>query len=409
MMRLDPRLAGAEALLDDERAAAILEVALGPRGGRLRELRRTGLRHRAGRRLAARYRARIAWPDGEVDETAVLLVDRHGPPDGVAVVRGEAMSVGVWLYPHDPFLPGLPSAASPEAVGALLAGLGADAGPVTLRPRVYRPTARAVIAARGSAEVYLKVVRPARAADLAARHRALAAQLPVPALHGVAEEQGIVVLEARRGEELGAALVAGRAVPSPDGLGALLDALAPLRADDGTGETPAHQLAAYHDALLAVLPEHASRLAALRAALADPAWHPDRTVHGDFYEAQVLVEQGRVSALLDPDRLRRGDAADDPATLLAHLTVLREAHPTAAARIAAYADGIADWARRRADEGVLAQRTAIQLLGIAPWPWHAGRPDWRARILAVVAEAERLVDERSLIRPQSGTHLSGRR
>lgn len=405
-MRLDPVLAGAEALLDDERAAAILEVALGPQGGRLRALRRTALRHRVGRRLAVRYRARIAWPHGEVDETAVLLVDRDGPPDGVAVVRGEATSVGVWLYPHDPFLPGLPSAASPEVVGALLAELGADAGPVVLRPRVYRPTTRAVIAARGSAEVYLKVVRPARAAGLAAGHRALAAQLPVPAIHGVAEPQGIVVLEARRGEELGAALVGGRAVPRPEELDALLEGLAGLAVEPLSGETPATQLEAARAALAALLPEVAGRLGALHETLATPASAPDRLVHGDFYEAQVLVEAGRISALLDPDRLRRGDAADDPATLLAHLTVLAETHPASASRIADYADGVAAVAQRRVDAALLAERLAVQLLALATWPWHAGRADWRSRALTAVAQAERLVDERSLIdvpwRPHPG-------
>src|SRR5699024_10283018 len=51
---------------------------------------------------------------------------------------------------------------------------------------------------------------------------------------------------------------------------------------------------------------------------------PHDVVHGDFYEAQVFVEDGRVVGLLDIDTVGPGRRADDLACLLAHLSVLAD-------------------------------------------------------------------------------------
>ncbi|WP_341854822.1 hypothetical protein [Brachybacterium sp. GPGPB12] len=51
---------------------------------------------------------------------------------------------------------------------------------------------------------------------------------------------------------------------------------------------------------------------------------PHDVVHGDFYEAQVFVQDGRVVGLLDIDTVGPGRRADDLACLLAHLSVLAD-------------------------------------------------------------------------------------
>ena len=51
---------------------------------------------------------------------------------------------------------------------------------------------------------------------------------------------------------------------------------------------------------------------------------PHDVVHGDFYEAQVFVENGKVVGLLDIDTVGPGRRSDDLACLLAHLSVLAD-------------------------------------------------------------------------------------
>ena len=45
-------------------------------------------------------------------------------------------------------------------------------------------------------------------------------------------------------------------------------------------------------------------------------------VHGDFYEGQLLADDGRVTAVLDIDTAGPGERSDEWATLLAHLSAL---------------------------------------------------------------------------------------
>lgn len=387
----DPALPGAPVLLNRDAVAALLGPAVEAGGGSLENATPHHARYQRGRRLAVRYGVGVSWPDGRrTTETYAALIDAEGLPAGIAVLDGGAGTrIGVWAYPYDPFLPGLPAAAAPASVRRLLIELGAQDGPVRISPRVYRPTSRAVLAVTGAGgSCYLKVLHPDRAEALHALHEALSDRLPVPASYGYAGPQGIVVLEALRGEPLSAALTAGAPVPSPHDLLDLLDRVAEAPASVGQPTPPEEALADHVATLARLLPSEASRATAIAEA-ATGDWVPDRTVHGDFYEAQVLVERGRVTGLLDVDRLRPGDAVDDLATLLAHLEVLAWARPATAARIRAYRDGVAEAAGARVPTDDLGRRVAGALLGLAGWPFRAQRPGWPAQTSGLLDLAER--------------------
>ncbi|HUH08329.1 MAG TPA: phosphotransferase [Egibacteraceae bacterium] len=406
-MLVDPALPAAASLLNAARAAEILAPALASTGGDLLSATPTQVSYRPGQRLVVRYRADVAWPGERRVETAVLMADAHRLPHGSAVVSdGEGQQVGAWTYPHDPFLPGLRSATAPEAVRGLLRELGAAEGSVRITPRVYRPTSRAVLSVESSRELYLKIVRPRAAGPLYRLHAAVAPRIPVPIAYGTAEPQGIVVLETRRGESLGSALSTARPVPSPSELLDLLDCLAPMAAPEGSFSPPHDAAAANAETLAGVAPSVAERARAIAAA-ARADWTPDRCVHGDFYESQVLVADGRISALLDIDEMRPGDALDDVATLLAHLDVLAWHRRQAAPRIRAYRAAVQEAVVGRGAAELLARRVAGALVGLALWPFRAQLPDWQhatSQLLDRAAAALGRDGEDLLIRPSRPLH-----
>jgi aminoglycoside phosphotransferase (APT) family kinase protein len=138
-----------------------------------------------------------------------------------------------------------------------------------------------------------------------------------------------------------------------------------------------------------VLPDLRPRLDALTAAIAAaPAGeHEAVPVHGDFYEGQLLAEDGAVTGLLDVDTAGRGHRIDDWATLLAHLVVLEQVLPGAAA-LPRYRAELHAAALRRWPAGQLAPRVAAVLLGLATGPFRVQQQGWPERTAARLATAE---------------------
>ena len=120
-----------------------------------------------------------------------------------------------------------------------------------------------------------------------------------------------------------------------------------------------------------------TRLAEVVEALHSVEAGPEEMVpaHGDFYEGQLFVEDGRVTAVLDIDNAGPGERSDEWATLLAHLSVL--ALDTAARETASgYADAVLGHAQQRVPAEQLPQRTAAALLGLAAGPFRAQQRQW---------------------------------
>lgn len=376
-------------LLEEEEAAGAMRAVLEAVGVELVGVTPTQVRYQPGRRLAVRYRADVRRGQRAAVETLVGLWQPAPLPAGVAVVADDrGTRVGVWAYPHDPWLPGLAAVAGPVGARELLSDLGVRGGIRSVRPRVYRPTARAVLAVDGTVPAHLKVVQPGAAAALDAVHRRLGESLPVPATLGVSERLGVVALATCRGEPLRAALSSGRALPSPEELSRLLAAIA----DHEAVAPPIRPVAAACAArvvLAGIAPEVVGRVDAVVAAVAEQPYEPDRTVHGDFYDAQIVVADGAVSGLLDVEGLRAGDVVDDVATLLAHLDVVAARTPHAAGRVRGFGEAVR--LVLGGDRGAADVRAAGMLLSLAAWPFRAQLPDWREHVSGIVGLAERRI------------------
>ncbi|MCZ2857022.1 phosphotransferase [Blastococcus sp. VKM Ac-2987] len=382
-------------LLLGEPAAELWSAVLGPLSGRLRSLTPAAVTLRPDGAATVRHTAVVDWADGRSTREHLAAATGTAIPPGATVVEGTAgggpLPVGVWRWPLDPALPGLAWATSAAGVAGRLGALGVDVGRPRLRLRTYRPGRRAVVEVTSPAgRWFLKVVQPAAVADLVARHAALGAAVPVPPVLASTGD-GVVVLPGLPGTPLRAALTGDPAgLPEPGSLDALLDRLpaVPARARRRTPGDPLPSLRAHAAVLGTLCPSLVARLDRLTAAVGAAAGeHPVVPVHGDFYEAQLLVDAGAVVGLLDVDTAGPGARIDDWATLLGHLVLLEHlvAHP---APLAAYRDRVTGLLSGRWPEGQLAARVAGVLVGLATGPFRVQQPGWAAATEARVALAE---------------------
>lgn len=326
------------ALLTGPRAASVLSAALAPAGQQLLSWEVHSVHHRPGAGVSVGYTAVVASPNGrQTTEYLCATTARLSNPHArgltrVAPTGGDGPSVRVWRHPGDPELPALAVACTPSLLSRRL-GQAVKASMVA-----YRPTRRAVVKVTYSDETtaYAKVLRPSQSAAFAQRHRMLR-EAGVPAPEVLRDDpDGLVLLSTGRGVALSGLLSRGmdeaQAGRVFTGLIALLDALpaSALRLDrhPAWSERAGH----YAHAAATVLPEHASRARAVahgvERLMATSAPGPVVAVHGDFYEANVLMEGEEVASLLDVDSLGPGHRVDDLACLLGHVSVLDHLAPS---------------------------------------------------------------------------------
>lgn len=378
------------ALLAGPGAGALLEGAVGDLGGELETWHARQVSHQPGTSTVARYHAGVRWADGRRTHQTVVAATGTPVPPGAG-----HPDVAVWLWPHDPALPGLAPALDRRRTAALVRDLGRPAaGRLDLAVRSYRPGRRAVVevTTAGGDRLFLKVVRPGRAAGIHERHRLLAPHVPVPPSLGWTAD-GIVVLGALPGATLRAVLGA----PTPGAPGAtelvgLLDRLPGELIGVGPARRPLDRVA--HDAgvLAATLPAVAGRAADLagrlghRAAGLAPA--PLVPVHGDLHDAQLVVAGGRFTGLLDVDGAGAGARADDLATALAHLSVMAQRSPRRSG-FAHYLAEVRAAADRTHGPAAMEPRAAAAVLALATGPFRVQEPDWAGETERRLALAER--------------------
>jgi hypothetical protein len=361
----------------------LLATAARAAGAQLRASRVRSVHHRPGRSRSVLFDATLAI--GEVVREVVLVThtDVRGLPDDALVLADGDARVAVWRFPNDPYLPGLPSALSPERVRELLDRLGGPPGSIGLRTRAYRPTRRAVIEVEVHGAVagrilYLKVLPERRARSVARRHRTLlAAGLPVPGLIGLAESQGIVVLEALGGPTLGQALSMDAPLPDP---AAFLDLAERFAASgvDGSRDPRAFADPVRHVALLAgLLPDRAAEIASL-AEEAAAVTGPLVGVHGDLHAGQLLLgSDGAITGVLDVDGAGQGYLAHDAGNLLAHLEAFGNLSPAIRDRAHAYAGRLRDAYVEVVDPIMLDRAAAASWIGLATGAHRAQEPGWQ--------------------------------
>lgn len=398
---VDPKVPALEVLLT-EGIPEPLQAALASEGLVVVDSRPVQVTWQPGTRVHVRYQTTLAGAG--LDGPHQLVAASGRIPSGALVVESDDFSVGVWRVPHDPKLPGFPAAVDRARVSQLLWELGAPEKAVTARLRAYRPGRRAVIEARGvEHSIYLKVLRTERVEQLHRNHLHLGPHLPVPESLGFSNQMGIVALQTLPGVTLRTALEDPRKrLPrAADLIGCLSSLPAPtgkhLLAASVIERVP--EIAAL---LRSLLPERADRVACLVDSIGEETVTELVPVHGDFYEAQAMVDRGAVVGLLDLDTYGWGRPADDLATMIGHLAVWQSLS-SQPERVRNYGQALLRIADRLLDPIDLRRRISAVVLSLAPGPFRVLLPDWPIETERRIGLAERWtesalrVDKESLI------------
>jgi hypothetical protein len=402
----------------DEQAFGILQPAAQP-GSEVRSLQVRQVLYRPGSRVTVTYGVTFEWSDGrQVDEIVVATAERDGLPRGAESSTAAGEPVAVWRAPRDPLLPGMERALDPGYAVRLLADAGVPARSARLSLRAYRPGRRAVVEVtpvqpeqrklvftRGGGAgtlraastpqepaLYLKVLRPDRAPEVALVHERLRSHVPAPACE-VADASGILRLGLVRGASLGTCLRQGRPrAPEPDEVFALLDRLGdadlPGEPDPGSDGL----LRRHVQLLSAIVPAEAGRLERMRSALAGAVPQPVVNVHGDFHEGNVLVGEQGISGLLDVDDAGPGERVDDLGLLIGRIWTLAHARGGEAAM--RYARELLRRSEEIVDAAELRRRVGIALIGRATGPFRNQLDGWPELTRRRLELAERWVSGR---------------
>ena len=132
----DPKVPALRLLLSPD-ASGLLDALVSPLGGAIQTARVRQIRYVPATSVTVQYEADVQI--GSTTSRATLVASNGVTVSGEAVrLDAGGIDIAAWGYPHDPFLPGLASAADPQAAGRLLVDLGATVNRVTLRRRAYR-------------------------------------------------------------------------------------------------------------------------------------------------------------------------------------------------------------------------------------------------------------------------------
>lgn len=371
----------------------LLTAVLGEAGGHLAGARATQVRYVPSGSVTVQYRCDVRWQGqtGSTVETLVATTEKP-MPEHLPSVEVDGVSIAVWRYPHDPFLPGLAAASDEGKVGEVLALLGTPVERVDLRRRAYRPGRRAVIEViAAEARIFLKVVRPERVAGLQSRHADLVDHVPIPHSYGWSADLGLVAMQSMPGKTLRKRLEAGsRKLPDPAHLVALLDGIRGAAPSKTKVAGPVTRARDYATLLAAVTPQLASRLDAIVEEVDVVANQESDPVHGDFHSSQILVRGAEVVGLIDIDTVGIGDRSDDLATLLGHVSTLSLNAPSRKA-IERYGKRLIAAFDQLTSPRDLRLRTAAVVLGFATGPFRVQQKRWPEETARRVALAEHWV------------------
>lgn len=343
-----------------------------------------------GASISVRYWVTIQG--GEMAGIQDLVAVAGRIPEGATIVDSGAERVGVWRVPHDPALPGLPAAVDDRRARRLLTDLGAEDGPVTTRLRAYRPGRRAVVSVEGPMQgTYLKLVRPGKVERLHLDHKRLPVGLPVPDSLGYSKELGLMALQALPGRTLREALEdPAEELPGPAAVTDLLLSL-PSPPSDRQRASIIERVPRLADMIRRVVPEESEAIDRFLTMLGDEDVDELGAVHGDFYEAQLLVADGSVVGLLDVDTYGLGRKGDDPGVMLGHLA-LWQTMSSQPRRVVEYARSLLEVWDRIYDPSDLRRRAAATLFTLASGPFRVQTADWPAETADRIALAQRWLE-----------------
>jgi hypothetical protein len=371
-----------------------LQAAMEAGGAAVAAAEAVQVTHWPGRSVTVRYKTELIGNGIQGEHQLVAIGGKV--PEGVAVVEDGSRRIGIWRVPHDPFLPGLALAMNSSAAAGMMAQLGVKRQHWVPRLVAYRPGKRAVVriaatqTSSGAGSVYLKLLPPDQIERLHDQHRRIAPVVPIPESLGISRADGLVALRTLPGITLRETLSNGSKIPTPEAVLALPAMLPRPERHLGDGRlsdrraapSPIQRAASVAGMLSFLLPDRSQQIAGVLEAIGQESCEANVPVHGDFYESQVMVDDGQVVGLLDIDTYGWGRPADDPATLLGHLAVLDQSRP--GRRLRSFASRLLQLCDRTLDPVDLRLRVAAVVLGLATGPFRVQRADWpqltRARL-----------------------------
>ncbi len=392
-------------LLTSPRVGELLRAAVSHAGGTLLTWALDHVDANPQHSTTATYSASVEWPYGRRDELLGVSARAGGPApsDNRAEIFADGdREVAVWIYPHDPDLPGLARAAYPEQMADIINDAGVYGDPVTaagltLRMIGYRPRRRAVLRVdlpERDDILYCKVLRPRLFPEVLNRHRLLVdAGVPAPRV-AAATDDYLLLLRNLPGRPLAKALFDQQPPCSAEQLIALLDGMpasvALLDRRPPWSDAVGHYAGMVASALPVLEPKLAWLVAQIEAGLGGiPAG--DEPTHGDFHEGQVHVADGRISGILDVDTVGPGRRADDLACLIAHLSTIQRMTPTQESRVHHLIRMWVPVFDTRVDPTELRLRAAAVIISLATGPFRTQEDDWERDTARIVASAEALV------------------
>lgn len=404
LARRDPDLPALPLLLED----TVLSTWLSDRLGRPVRARRRYLRYKPGTSCVAAVGLEPDAP-GAPGARSVMVAhwtesarakmtktcERAAPGSVLAV--DETARVVVGSHAADRDLPALVRLADPERAGATLRRVTGshfpDSATGTATTLSYKPQRRWVgsVTASDGRRVLLRAYRPrALGAHLRAARSLGDHAATLPQLLGQQRGLGLAAFAWVEGHQLDWRADLARAAQVARALAALHRHPASLPAQDassrGEGVLATAALAA------TLLPDLAGRLDDVaRTAVARLREHgaPEHpvTLHGDFSADQVVLGEDD-ARLIDLDRARSGDRADDLASLAATLWLDGlDPDPVLAAVLEPYERSTGE----RIDPAGLTVLTAVQVLERCTDGFRLARPDWVARLHRAVTLAEELL------------------
>lgn len=394
-------------LLTGPEIAPLLEAAVTHAGGRLVEWTLDQVDHSPEKFTTATYQARIAWAHGERVELLGVSMRAQGlePSDSNALIfEHGSRRAAVWLYPHDPDLPGLKRATFSTTMTEILREAGVlppTVGPhqVQLSIVAYRPRRRAVVKVDVpdlKVTFYVKVLRERLFTDVLNKHVMLrSAGVPAPEVVAHTDDF-LLVLRALPGRPLAHAIFDDDAPCKAEQLIAILDAMPASVAK--LERRPAWPDSVQHYARLVgePLPDVRGDLDRLVQTIGSGLSglpKGDEPTHGDFHEGQVHVGGGRILGVLDVDTIGPGRRADDLACLIAHLATINGMNAAQEARVRAL---LAQWVPvfdRRVDPVELRLRAAAVIISLATGPYRLQEAGWQQQTHSMIQAATALVKQ----------------
>jgi hypothetical protein len=394
-------------LLTSAEVKDLLSAAVEHAGGSLISWRLDHVDANPRHSTTATYSAAVDWPTGRRTELlgASARVGGRSGNDERAVIFGDGeREVAVWLYPHDPDLPGLSRAAGPDALAALFNEHRVLDHPVAeeniaLEMISYRPRRRAVLKAvvttsSGPKTFFVKVLRESSYAQTLQRHELLRRARFPAAVVAATTADFILLLHQVPGRPLTQAIFDEAMPCTAESLIMLLDSL-----PSAVVELPHRQpwtgaVAMYAEMIAAALPVLDPQLRWLVAqvsgglAAMPPGMEP---THGDFHEGQLFVSNGVITGVLDIDTIGPGRRADDLACMIAHLSTMQRMTAEQAAGLTRLINLWLQVFDTRVDPAELRLRAAGVIVSLATGPYRGQEPNWQAETARMIESAVSLV------------------